>query len=127
MTTLVFQGDDLRWLFETLVDAAEITLWEGERPAVVVNGKRYPPYALLKVAALLPDEPLQPHHQIVADQLFQKKQKGYRRTAYNLAHRANQFASDARHLRLRERARGLDPLGERLIGVVDAATPFQGP
>ena len=113
MTTLVFQGDDLRWLFETLVDAAEITLREGERPAIIVNGKRYPPYALLKVAALLPDEPLQPHHQIVADQLFQKKQKGYRRTAYNLAHRADRFASDARHrratnLRLR-RAGGLDP------------------
>jgi hypothetical protein len=43
---------------------------------------------LLKVAALLPEDDLLPHHQAKIDTMFQKKQRGYRRTAYNLAHRS---------------------------------------
>ena len=92
MTELKFAGEDLRWLYETLIEACDVTSKEGTSPTVVVNGKRYKD--LLKVAALLPDEPLQSHHQIMADEIFQKKQLGYRRTAYNIAHRANQIASN---------------------------------
>ncbi len=93
MTVLQFVGDDLRWLYETLVEACEVAQREGQRPAVLVNGMRYDD--LLKVASLLPDEPLQGHHQLAADELFKKRQHGYRRTGSNLAHRANQIASDA--------------------------------
>ncbi len=92
MTELRFVGEDLRWLYETLIEACEVTSREGVRPIIVVNGKRFDD--LLKVAQLLPDEPLPSHHQLAADAMFQKKQSGYRRTAYNIAHRANQTASD---------------------------------
>jgi hypothetical protein len=93
MTTLRFVGEDYRWLLETLVEACEVTSREGERPEIVVNGKVFRPLGLLKVAQLLPDEALQPHHQVMMDELFKKKQSGYRRTAFNLAHRANSIAS----------------------------------
>jgi hypothetical protein len=46
------------------------------------------------VAALLPDEDLQPHHQVLVDVMFAKKQHGYRRTAANLAERANSFRTE---------------------------------
>lgn len=99
MSTLQFNGHDLRWLFEILVEAVEITSREKVRPDVIVNGKRYKEFDLLKVALLLPDEELQPHHQAVADEMFKRRQRGYRMTAVNLAHRANQIASDAARLR----------------------------
>ena len=60
-----------------------------ERPSMVVNGKTYAPFELLRVADLLPDHDLLPHHQSIVDGMFTKRQHGYRRTAYNLAHRAN--------------------------------------
>ena len=96
MTEIKFAGDDLRWLLEVLVEACEVTSREGERPLVIVNGKTYQGYKLLKVALLLPDEELQEHHKIMMGTLFKAKQRGYRRTGWNLAHRANQIAADAR-------------------------------
>jgi hypothetical protein len=96
VTTLRFVCEDYRWLLETLVEACEVTSREGERPAIVVNGKVFRPFGLLKVAQLLPDEALQPHHQVMIDELFKKKQSGYRRTAINLAHRVNSIASHPR-------------------------------
>jgi hypothetical protein len=101
MKTLNYVGADLRWLFETLVEACEITSRESERPAISVNGKRYEGFDLVKVALLLPDEPLQRHHQTAADELFKKRQDGYRHTAVNLAHRANQIFADAQFRRSR--------------------------
>jgi len=102
MTTLTLVGDDSRWLLETLVEACDVTSREGERPSVVVSGKLYAGFELIKVTGLLPDEDLQPHHQVWMDELFKRRQRGYRRTAYNLAHRANQIAADKRWSRARE-------------------------
>jgi hypothetical protein len=56
---------------------------------MVVNGKTYAPFELLRVADLLPDDDLLPHHRSIVDAMFAKRQHGYQRTAYNLAHRAN--------------------------------------
>ena len=94
-TTLTFHGDDLRGLFDILVEAVEVTSREGVRPAIEVNGKLYPAFDLVKVAALLPyDQELQQQHQAIADRMFDKPQHGYGRTMNNLAHRANQIAAD---------------------------------
>lgn len=108
MTVLKFVGEDYRWLFEILIEAVEVTRKEGERPSIAINGKNYPAFDLVKVAALLPDESLQPHHQLMADEFFKKRQSGYRKTAYNLAHLANSIASAARSrgVRLRRLTRG---------------------
>jgi hypothetical protein len=86
MTTIKFQGHDKRDLIELLIDAATT----GEDPSIEVDGKTFD---LLKVVWLLPDEPLQPHHQEKIDKLFKKRQRGYQRTGYNLAHRAHSAAS----------------------------------
>jgi hypothetical protein len=48
------------------------------------------------VALLMPDDDLSESHQDQIDAMFQKRQHGYQRTGYNLAHRCNQIASDAR-------------------------------
>jgi hypothetical protein len=112
MTVLRFKGGDPRWLFEILVEAVEVTGKEGERPSIIINGKTYAPFDLVKVAALLPEDSLQPHHQLIADELFKKRQSGYRRTAYNLAHLANSIASTARS---REAIRRMDRKGGRSL------------
>jgi hypothetical protein len=85
LTTLTFTGTDFRGLLDLLIEAVKLD----ERPSMVVNGKTYAPFELLRVADLLPDDDLLPHHQSVVDAMFTKRQHSYRRTAYNLAHRAN--------------------------------------
>jgi len=85
LTTLTFTGTDFRGLLDLLIEAVNLD----ERPSMVVNGKTYAPFELLRVADLLPDDDLLPHHQSIVDGMFPKRQHGYRRTAYNLAHRAN--------------------------------------
>lgn len=100
MTTLQFTGTDYRDLIDVLIQAVELT-GGGDRPTIEVNGKVYAGFDLLKVAALLPDDDLLPHHQAAIEKMFQKKQRGYRRTAYNLAHRSNQIASQAKERELR--------------------------
>jgi hypothetical protein len=67
---------------------------------VVVGGVRYRGYDLLKVAQLLPDEELQPGDRSLVEKIFIKKQKTYRSTGYNLAHRANSIAAAAAHRRI---------------------------
>src|SRR5260370_39004251 len=54
-----------------------------------MNDLRWSSMAKPMVADLLPDHDLLPHHQSIVDAMFTKRQHGYRRTAYNLAHRAN--------------------------------------
>ena len=85
MTTLTFTGTDFRGLLDLLIEAVNLD----ERPSMVVNGKTYAPFELLRVADLLPDDDLLPHHQSIVDAMLAKRQHGYQRTAYNLAHRAN--------------------------------------
>jgi hypothetical protein len=85
LTTLTFTGTDFRGLLDLLIQAVNLD----ERPSMVVDGKAYAPFELLRVADLLPDDDLLPHHQSIVDAMFAKRQHGYRRTAYNLAHRAN--------------------------------------
>jgi hypothetical protein len=85
LTTLTFMGTDFRGLLDFLIEAVKLV----ERPSMVVNGKTYAPFELLRVADLLPEDDLLPHHQSIVDAMFTKRQHGYRRTAYNLAHRAN--------------------------------------
>jgi len=85
LTTLTFTGTDFRGLLDLLIEAVNLD----ERPSMVVNGKTYAPFELLRVADLLPDDDLLPHHQSIVDAMFTKRQHGYRRTAYNLADRAN--------------------------------------
>jgi hypothetical protein len=95
MTKLTFLGSDRRELLDILIEAAEVTRIEGRRPEIVVDGKTYAPHDLVKVAALLPDEPMLPHHQEKIDRMFQRKQYGYRGTANNLAHKINSIRSPA--------------------------------
>ena len=85
MTTLTFTGTDFRGLLDLLIEAVKLD----ERPSMVVNGKTYAPFELLRVADLLPDDDLLHHHQSIVDAMFARRQHGYRRAAYNLAHRAN--------------------------------------
>jgi hypothetical protein len=95
MTILRFDGADIRDLIDVLIEAVRITSTEGERPSVEVHGKAYAAHDLLKVAALLPhDEDLQEHHQAKVAALFVRRQRGYLRTAYNLANRANGIAAE---------------------------------
>ena len=93
-TALQFTGTDLRGLLDVLLEALKVIRRTGLRPTITVNGKLYASHDLRKVAALLPDEDLQPHHQASVDVMFAKKQFGYRRTAYNIADRANSFRTE---------------------------------
>jgi len=80
VTTLVFHGDDLNGLFDTMTEAVRVTLREQVRPAIEVNGKLFGPHELLKVAALLPhDGEARLQHQAML----------------SLAHLANRIASAA--------------------------------
>jgi hypothetical protein len=92
---LKFLGRDRRQLLDILIQAVEITSAEGNPPAIEVDGA---PHDLLKVAALLPDEPLQPDHQDKVNKLFKRRQHGYQRTGYNLAHRALAIAANNRSM-----------------------------
>jgi hypothetical protein len=96
MVALLKFGDtDYHNLIDLLVEAVKLTEATGHRPSVVVDGRTYAPYDLTKVAALLPhNEPLNERHAALVATIFDRRQRGYGRTAYKLAHRANQIASD---------------------------------
>jgi hypothetical protein len=94
LTTLRFLERDRRQLLDVLIQAVDIASIEGKPPEIEVDGRVYASHDILKVAALLPDEPLQPHHQDTIDRMFKKRQRGYGRTGYNLAHRALAIAAD---------------------------------
>lgn len=53
---LSFSGTEMGGLLDVLRQAVDLTSKQGERPAIVVNGKHYKPSELLKVAGLLPVE-----------------------------------------------------------------------
>jgi hypothetical protein len=92
---LKFNDTDYHNLIDLLVEAVKVTEATGHRPSVVVDGRTYAPYDLTKVAALLPhNEPLNERHAALVATIFGRRQRGYGRTAYKLAHRANQIASD---------------------------------
>jgi hypothetical protein len=92
---LKFNDTDYHNLIDLLVEAVKVTEAMGHRPSVVVDGRTYAPYDLTKVAALLPhNEPLSERHAALVATIFGRRQRGYGRTAYKLAHRANQIASD---------------------------------
>src|SRR5262245_3008101 len=95
MAMLKFNDTDYHNLIDLLVEAVKVTEATGHRPSVVVDGRTYAPYDLTKVAALLPhNEPLNERHAALVATIFGRRQRGYGRTAYKLAHRANQIASD---------------------------------
>src|SRR5262245_25593780 len=95
MAMLKFNDTDYHNLIDLLVEAVKVTEATGHRPSVVVDGRTYAPYDLTKVAALLPhNEPLNERHGALVATIFDRRQSGYGRTAYKLAHRANQIASD---------------------------------
>ena len=88
---LKFEGADRRELFYLVLEACRAQT----RPAIEVDGKVYDD--LLKVARLLPyEDELLPHHQAIVDKMFQKRQWGYGRTAYNLVHRLNSCLAQER-------------------------------
>ena len=60
-TALQFTGTDLRGLLDVLLEALKVIRRTGRRPTISVNGKLYASHDLRKLAALLPDEDLQPH------------------------------------------------------------------
>jgi hypothetical protein len=92
--TLKFVSSDYRELIDLLVEAVEIASVTGERPSIEVDGKTYAPYDLEKLSLLLVhDEPLQERHEAKVAKIFDKRQHGYGRTAWNLAHRANAIAA----------------------------------
>jgi hypothetical protein len=91
---LQFTGTDLRGLLDVLLEALKVIRRTGRRPTITINGKLYASHDLRKIAALLPDEDLQPHHQASVDVMFAKKQFGYRRTAYNIAERINSWRTE---------------------------------
>ena len=92
---LKFDDTDYHNLIDLLVEAVKATEATGHRPSVVVDGRTYDPYDLPKVAALLPhNEPLNERHAALVATVFDRRQRGYGRTAYNLAYRANQIAID---------------------------------
>lgn len=95
MMSLKFSGTNRHDLIETLIKAVEITNETGKHPSIEVDGTVYADFDLVKVARLLPggDEPLEPRHQAMVDPLFQRRQHGYLRTGWNLAHKANSIAS----------------------------------
>jgi hypothetical protein len=95
VAVLKFDDTDYHNLIDLLVEAVKVTEATGHRPSVVVDGRTYAPYDLTKVAALLPhNEPLNERHAALVATIFDRRQRGYGRTAYKLAHRANQIASD---------------------------------
>jgi hypothetical protein len=95
VAVLKFDDTDYHNLIDLLVEAVQVTEATGHRPSVVVDGRTYDPYDLPKVAALLPhNEPLNERHAALVATVFDRRQRGYGRTAYNLAYRANQIASD---------------------------------
>ncbi len=104
MTTLRFDGDDLRDLLDVLIEAVRITDETGERPSAQVSGKVYAGYELVRVAQLLPDDELQEHHAAKVAEMFERPQHGYSRTAYNLAFRAARIvaANEERRALLRK-------------------------
>ena len=104
-TALQFTGTDLRGLLDVLLEALKVIRRTGRRPTITVNGKLYASHDLRKVAALLPDEELQPHHQALVNVMFAKKQRGYRKTAYNLADRANSWRTEEQKLAARQAAK----------------------
>jgi hypothetical protein len=71
-TALQFTGTDLRGLLDVLLEALKVIRRTGRRPTITVNGKLY----------------------ASVDMIFAKKQFGYRRTAYNIADRANSFRTE---------------------------------
>jgi hypothetical protein len=96
MTTNPESAAQYRRLFDLLIEAAKVR-WT-ERPSLVFEGRRID---LHKAAGIVSKElgyetELLPHHQQAIDALFDRRQYGYGRTAYNLAHRSHQIASDAR-------------------------------
>ncbi len=99
MMTLRFDGEDLRDLLDTLIEAVRITDETGERPSVEVGGHVYGGYELVRGARLLPEDELQEHHPAKVADLFRRPQKRYRSTAYNLAHRVNQIVVDNKERR----------------------------
>ena len=95
VAVLKFDNTDYHNLIDLLVEAVKVTEATGHRPSVVVGGRTHAPYDLTKVAALLPhNEPLNERHAALVATIFDRRQRGYGRTAYKLAHRANQIASD---------------------------------
>jgi hypothetical protein len=101
IANLQFDGVDNRDLIDVLIEVINIASNDGEIPSVEVVGKRYSPVELSKLAKLLPyDEEMLPHHQAMADKVFHKPQRGYGRTAINLARRATQIASEIKRRRL---------------------------
>ncbi|WP_237477820.1 hypothetical protein [Lichenibacterium dinghuense] len=94
MGDLIFDGDDLRGLFGTMLEALAETRRTGQRPAIVVNGKRIAPHDLVKVGRMMPDVPLTAEDQ--ARSPFQKRQKSYFWAGYNIAHRINGILADER-------------------------------
>jgi len=95
VAVIKFDDTDYHNLIDLLVEAVKVTEATGHRPSVVVHGRTYAPYDLTKVAALLPhNEPLNERHAALVATIFDRRPSGYGRTAYKLAHRANQIASD---------------------------------
>jgi hypothetical protein len=118
LTTLTFTGTDFRGLLDLLIEAVKLD----ERPLMVINDKTYAPYELLRVADLLPDDDVLPHHQTIVDGIFTKRQHGYKSTAYNLASRANAMTICAtagetiqRHINLKFREQKRDAAVAELI------------
>lgn len=123
MTTVEYRGDDFEWLFELLFHSVETTYRDKKCPVFIVNGKSYTD--LLKVAMLIPDGELKPHHQIMADELFQKRQNGYRMTAINIAHRCNQIESQNRSVVANRSARKM--LAEAVLKKMTPPNPRPKP
>jgi hypothetical protein len=97
MKTLKFDDSrDGRDLIEILIEATKIA--RDESPLLVhVAGRTYQPHDLQKLVELLPDEDLLPRHESMIDGIFQKKQRGYRRTARNLITRVYQLQAEVVH------------------------------
>jgi len=95
MAVLEFNDTDYHNLIDLLVEAVKVTEATGQRPSLVIDGVAYAPHDLVKVANILPqwDEPLNERHAALVATIFDSRQRGYGRTAHNLAHRANQVAA----------------------------------
>lgn len=100
-----FDAADPRCLIDVLVEVVKITAVDGVKPIVETGGKKYSDMVKLVSVTMvgLYDEKLQPDHQKIVDALFVKRQHGYGRTAYNLAHRAHALASSLRLIRNRKK------------------------
>jgi len=95
MAVLEFNDTDYHNLIDLLVETVKVTEATGQRPSLVIDGVAYAPHDLVKVANILPqwDEPLNERHAALVATIFDSRQRGYGRTAHNLAHRANQVAA----------------------------------